>query len=79
MLPFDNNMMLMIAVALVIAAVAYMYRDLEKTKSELRSLVRAVPSQAPAPSAQKRETVAAPASAPSAKTQIDSAEDQAEE
>jgi len=38
MLPFDNNMMLMIAIALVIAAVAYMYRDLEKTKTELDSI-----------------------------------------
>jgi len=54
MLPFDNNMMLMIAIALVIAAVAYMYRDLEKTKSELTSMKNLLrpaptPAQAPAP------------------------------
>ena len=38
----------MIAIALVIAAVAYMYRDLEKTKSELSSFknsLRPQPSQ----------------------------------
>jgi len=63
MLPFDNNMMLMIAIALVIAAVAYMYRDLEKTKTELNSIksfFRQAPTQAPpvrsAPKAPVSET-----------------------
>ena len=63
MLPFDNNMMLMIAIALVIAAVAYMYRDLEKTKTELnsiKSIFRQAPTQAPtvrqAPKASVSET-----------------------
>ena len=77
MLPFDNNMMLMIAVALVIAAVAYMYRDLEKTKTELssiKSLLRPAQgsAQAPAPAPPKRETVATV-------EKQDLAEDQAEE
>jgi len=54
MLPFDNNMMLMIAVALVIAAVAYMYRDLEKTKSDLSSLKSAL---RPAPQTQVQTQV----------------------
>jgi len=57
MLPFDNNKMIMIAIALVIAAVAYMYRDLEKTKTELDSIksffnqppVRQAPRQKEAP------------------------------
>ena len=52
-------MMLMIAVALVIAAVAYMYRDLEKTKSDLSSLksaLRPAPTPPPAPT-QKKEPV----------------------
>jgi uncharacterized protein YoxC len=36
---FDNNtIMLMIAVALVIAATVYMYRELQKTKQDLNSV-----------------------------------------
>jgi hypothetical protein len=59
MLPFDNNMMLMIAIALVIAAVAYMYRDLEKTKSELSSFKNSLRPQHP-PTTGQAPSAAAP-------------------
>ena len=79
MLPFDNNMMLMIAIALVIAAVAYMYRDLEKTKTELnsiKSIFRQAPSQeqsGPVRQAPKQRD------APVSETEVDDQEDTTKE
>ena len=79
MLPFDNNMMLMIAIALVIAAVAYMYRDLEKTKTELnsiKSIFRQAPAAAPsAPVRQAPKQGGAPVSETEVDDEVDTGKD----
>jgi hypothetical protein len=55
MIPFDNNMLLMVAIILIAAATVYLFRDHEKTKSELNTLKAALsrPSFMPAPSTVK--------------------------
>ena len=62
MLPFDNNMMIMAALILVIAATVYMFRDLEKTKAELSKFTQMFTARRvehPAPVAKPTQPVTA--------------------
>jgi hypothetical protein len=73
MLPFDNNIMLMVAIILIAAATVYLFRDHEKTKSELNSLKTALvrPSFVTAPPVVKP---VAPEPKPEAKTEDESSD-----